>query len=81
VLDGSANNISVTVQLGSIIKSILTCSVPYFGHYSANNMWEFVHASQSSTNLTFIPVYGIASISATTGTEGYLAFVTYDELV
>lgn len=74
--------VPVTVQLGSIIKSILTFSVPYLG-YGRNSdiLWDFVHANQSATNLTFIPLGGVACIASTSGTEGKLAFVTYDELV
>lgn len=79
--DNNAYKVPVTVQLGSIIKSMLTSVVPYLGYANSNSTWAFVFASQSSTNLTFIPVSGVASIAATTGTEGKLAYVTYDELI
>ncbi|QBJ03430.1 putative capsid protein [Lactobacillus phage 521B] len=74
-------NVSVTVQLGSIVKSILTSSVLYVGYYSsAYNSIAYVSPSQSSTNLTFFVVDGAASIMAYAGRkEGN--FVTYDELV
>lgn len=79
--DSSAFKVPIIVQLGSIIKSIKTFDVPYFGYYDSNVAWNFVRASQSGTNLTFLPVLGIANITATTGTEGKLAYVTYDELI
>lgn len=78
--DSNSYSTPVTVQLGSIIKSILTLSVPYLGYYDGNP-WYLNFASQSSTSLTFLPVEGIASITATAGTGGKLAFVTYDELI
>ncbi|ARW50306.1 hypothetical protein [Levilactobacillus brevis] len=79
--DSSAFKVPIIVQLGSIIKSIKTFDVPYFGYYDSNVAWNFVRASQSGTNLTFLPVLGLANITATTGTEGKLAYVTYDELI
>lgn len=78
--DFNSGSAPVTVQLGSIIKSILTLSVPYLG-YNSGNSWYRNFASKSSTNLSFLPVEGIASIISTAGTEGKLAYVTYDELV
>lgn len=82
-LDGSANGISVTVQLGSIIKSMLTCSVPYLGfNDSFAYVWNLVFADQSgATDLTFVTVQGVLSIASTSGTQRELAYVTYDELV
>ncbi|WP_435633933.1 hypothetical protein [Levilactobacillus brevis] len=82
VLTINADNVPVTVQLGSIIKSILTLSVPYLGYYNLNNhTWSLVSASQSATNLTFILYSGIAGITAYLGTNSELAYVTYDELI
>ncbi|WP_354632598.1 hypothetical protein ABR398_00100 [Levilactobacillus brevis] len=80
--DDGTTNIPVTVQLGSIIKSILTVSVPYFG-YSDNTSIHasFTHASNISTNLTFHAFLGVAGIVATAGSGSSLAYVTYDELV
>ncbi|WP_394879038.1 pyocin knob domain-containing protein [Levilactobacillus brevis] len=75
------NSASVTIQLGSIIKSILTLSVTYLGYHDVYSSWAFVHPTQSGTNLTFLPVEGVAGITGTTGTNGSLAYVTYDELV
>lgn len=74
------NSASVTIQLGSIIKSILTLSVTYLGYHDVYSSWAFVHPTQSGTNLTFLPVEGVAGITGTTGTNGSLAYVTYDEL-
>lgn len=79
--DPNASNTPVTVQLGSIIKSILTSSVKYLGYVSGYSGWNFGFASQSATNLTFSLVSGVAGIAASTGTEGKLSYVTYDELV
>lgn len=82
VTDAGAVNVPVTVQLGSIVKSILTSTVPYFG-YSGNSSlyFSFIKASNSSTNLTFHAMLGVAGITATSGQAGSLAYVTYDELV
>ncbi|ARW50539.1 hypothetical protein [Levilactobacillus brevis] len=79
--DSDGYKIPVTVQLGSIIKSIKNFDVPYFGYYNSNVEWNFVRPSQSGTNLTFLSVLGLSSIAATTGTGGCLAYVTYDELI
>ncbi|QBJ03313.1 scaffold protein [Lactobacillus phage 3-SAC12] len=72
--------LAVTVQLGSIIKSILTVSVVYIGNNSNYNL-SFLYADQSSTNLTFIPLTGVVSLCATSGAEGSLSYITYDELI
>ncbi|WP_435634038.1 hypothetical protein [Levilactobacillus brevis] len=76
-----AANVSVTVQLGSIVKSILTSSVLYVGYLSsAYNSIGYVFPGKSSTNLTFSVIDGCASIMASTFyKEGN--FVTYDKLV
>ncbi|WP_461244448.1 hypothetical protein [Secundilactobacillus muriivasis] len=74
-------NIPVTIQLGSIIKSVENLAVSYLGYGDTNYLWSLIHPAQSGTDLTFLIVKGIASIIATTGTTGGLAYVTYDELV
>ncbi|QCZ50927.1 hypothetical protein [Levilactobacillus brevis] len=76
VLPDYIQGVAVTVQLGSIINSILTLSVSYF-KYDSNYNLSIAYASQSSTNLTFIPVSGVVNIAATSS----LANVTYDKLV
>lgn len=76
-----SSDIPVTVQLGSIIKSIKTLSVQYLGYDTDLSNWHPVNPSKSGTNLTFLPVKGVASITATTSTTGELSYVTYDELV
>lgn len=81
VLTANSDNVQVTVQLGSIIKSILTSSVTYLGYFGGSNFMRFVSASQSSTNLAFFVESGTACIVSTLGTEGKLACVTYDELL
>lgn len=79
--NSTTDNISVTVRLGSIVKSILTSSVLYMGYLNtAYNSLGEVYASQSSTNLTFYVEYGTASIVAYAGIEEG-NFVTYDKLV
>ncbi|WP_309601257.1 hypothetical protein [Levilactobacillus brevis] len=79
--NSGAYNVPITIQLGSIIKSILTSSVLYLGYYSSNINYYYVYAKQSSTNLTFLPVQGAATISASSPAQEELAYVTYDELV
>ena len=81
LVDDSDDNVPVTVQLGSIIKSILTLSVPYYGnHTNSDGSTDYVHAGYSSTNLTINVSLGSASIT-TIGTPASLAYVTYDKLV
>ena len=75
------NTVTVTVQLGSIINSILTSSVLYLGYRDDNLYWDTAYARNSSTNLNFLLVCGLASMAATGGPDGKLAFVKYDNLV
>ncbi|WP_367370594.1 hypothetical protein [Levilactobacillus brevis] len=75
------NAVSVTIQLGSIIKSILTLSVTYIGYHDVYSSWAVVHPTQSGTNLTFLTEEGGAGITGTSGANGELSYVTYDELV
>lgn len=75
--DTTDTGIQVTIKLGSIIKSILTSSVPYYGYNSNTNNLGFDYSDKSSTNLTFLTVNGFATITAYKD----VAFVTYDELV
>lgn len=74
-----SSNIPVTVQLGSIIKSVKTLAVSYFGYGNTNYLWSFVNPTQSGTDLTFLTVLSSAAIAAPT--IGELSYVTYDELV
>ena len=79
--DSNAYNVPVTVHLGSIIKSINTYLVTYLGYLRTNDYWDFVSVTPIGTNLTFLPVHGIACITAPAGTAGQYDSVTYDELV
>ena len=81
--NGNATDVSITIQLGSIVKSILIFAVDYLGYDSrfGSNSWNFLSADNSSTNLTFTTVYGVATITGGTGPKGNLSYVTYDELV
>lgn len=77
--DGNANNILVTIQLGSIVKSILGSTVNYLGYFNGTN-WERALSNQSSTNLILYVYKGDASIvEDASNKEGN--FVQYDELV
>lgn len=78
--DFQAYNVLVTVQLGSIVKSILTSGVAYLGYGKnlGNSGWTASLINNRSTNLTFATVAGVACMSATT-TD--ISYVTYDELV
>ncbi|WP_225436064.1 hypothetical protein [Levilactobacillus brevis] len=79
--DSNAYNVPVTVHLGSIIKSINTYLVTYLGYLRTNDYWDFASVIPIGTNLTFLPVHGIACITAPSGTAGQYDSVTYDELV
>ena len=79
--DSNAYNVPVTVHLGSIIKSINTYLVTYLGYLKTNDYWDFASVTPIGTNLTFLPVHGIACITAPSGTAGQYDSVTYDELV
>ncbi|KWT47447.1 hypothetical protein ABB39_08475 [Levilactobacillus brevis] len=79
--DSNAYNVPVTVHLGSIIKSINTYLVTYLGYLRTNDHWDFDSVTPIGTNLTFLPVRGIACITAPSGTAGQYDSVTYDELV
>ncbi|RRG07331.1 MAG: hypothetical protein DUD30_01345 [Lactobacillus sp.] len=80
--DDGASNVPVTVQLGSIIKSISTLSVPYFGYDGISPNWTFGYAhNNNSTNLTFFPLNGVLGIASNAGKTGGYAFVHYGELV
>lgn len=80
-MNDNVDNVQVTIQLGSIIKAILTSSVTYLGYFGGSNFMRFVGAIQSSTDLSFFVESGVASIISTSGTNGSTSFVTYDELV
>lgn len=79
--DSNAYNVPVTVHLGSIIKSINTYLVTYLGYLRTNDHWDFASVTPIGTNLTFLPVRGIACITAPSGTAGQYDSVKYDELV
>jgi len=77
--DHNANDILVTIQLGSIVKSILGSTVRYLGYFNGTN-WEFARSDQSSTNLILYVYKGDASIAEDASNEEG-NFVQYDELV
>lgn len=77
--DGEDFGVPVTVQLGSIVKSILTSTVQYLGG-TKGTAWYYTHANQLSTNLTFYTMFGDAAITADVSCKKG-NFVTYDSLV
>lgn len=75
------DKVPVTIQLDSIVKSILTVLVPYFGNDYNGGYIEPAFATASPKSLTINAILGLSSIAAIAGTQGSLAYVTYDELV
>lgn len=81
ITDSSASQVQITVELGSIFKNMKTSFVPYFGYTGDTNSWGFAWAKPVDNHLTFENVQGTLGIATTSGTNGQLAHVTYDELV
>lgn len=81
VTDSTKSQAQITVELGSIFKQMKTYFVPYLGYKDDTGCWLFNWADQADTHLTFETVSGLLCIASTSGTNGLLANVTYDELV
>ncbi|MCJ2161947.1 phage baseplate upper protein [Lentilactobacillus kefiri] len=81
ITDSSASQVQITVELGSIFKQMKAYFVPYLGYKDDFDRWQFNWADQADTHLTFRTVSGLLCIASTSGTNGLLANVTYDELV